>query len=161
MLQYLSDWDFSLFFYSHLNLFFKKNCAKQFFFWPNVQKIYTYVFQKHTNFYTFIPSIFVKLHNWDDINPPATLAIPNYPALKRSIRYEIIANVSSQTKKHTVFPHIVSEETILFWLLPYVLWPLITVHKCAETIQGRKLYEEIRYVLFTLPQDEILCSKVN
>jgi hypothetical protein len=39
----------------------------------------------------------------------------------------------------TVFPHIVSAETILFWLWPYVLWPLITVHLCAETIQGRKL----------------------
>ena len=37
------------------------------------------IFQKQTNFYTFIPSIFVKLHNWDDINPPATLAIQNYP----------------------------------------------------------------------------------
>ena len=47
----------------------------------------------------------------------------------------------------TVFPHIVSAETILFWLWPYVLWPLISVHKCAETIQGRKLYEEIRYVI--------------
>ena len=50
---------------------------------------------------------------------------------------------------HTVFPHIVSAETILFWLWLYVLWPLITVHKCAETIQGRKLYEEIRYVAHT------------
>ena len=47
---------------------------------------------------------------------------------------------------YTVFPRIVSAETILFWIYPYVLWPLITVHKCAETIQGRKLYEEIRYV---------------
>ena len=40
----------------------------------------------------------------------------------------------------TVFPHIVSAEAILFWIFPYVLWPLITVHKCAETIQGRKLF---------------------
>ena len=24
--------------------------------------------------------------------------------------------------------------------------PKVTVHKCAETIQGRKLYEEIRYL---------------
>ena len=44
--------------------------------------------------------------------------------------------------------YLVSVETILFWLWPYVLWPLITVHKCAETIQGRKLYAEIRYVNF-------------
>ena len=45
-----------------------------------------------------------------------------------------------------VFPHIVSAETILFWLLPYVLWPLITVHKCAETIQGRKLFKGGNYM---------------
>ena len=47
---------------------------------------------------------------------------------------------------HTVFPHIVSAETILFWILPYVLWPLITVHKCAETIQGRKLFKGGNYM---------------
>ena len=35
----------------------------------------------------------------------------------------------------TVFPRIVSAETILFWIWPYVLWPLVTVHKSAETIQ--------------------------
>ena len=29
--------------------------------------------------------------------------------------------------------------------------PKVTVHKCAETIQGRKLYEEIRYV--NMPQE--------
>ena len=28
--------------------------------------------------------------------------------------------------------------------------PKVTVHKCAETIQGRKLYEEIRYVVCIL-----------
>ena len=49
----------------------------------------------------------------------------------------------------TVFPHIVSAETILFWIWPYVLWPLVTVHKCAETIQVQKLYEEIRYADLT------------
>ena len=54
--------------------------------------------------------------------------------------------ISIRFKINTVFPHIVSAETILFWVRPYVLWPLITVHKCAETIQGRKLYEEIRYL---------------
>ena len=47
---------------------------------------------------------------------------------------------------HTVFPHIVSTETILYWLRPYVLWPLITVHKCAETIQGRKLFKGGNYM---------------
>ena len=26
----------------------------------------------------------------------------------------------------------------------------VIVHKCAETIQGRKLYEEIRYIYFSL-----------
>ena len=46
---------------------------------------------------------------------------------------------------HNVFPHIVSAETILFWLWPYVLWPLITVHTGAETIQGRKLFKGGNY----------------
>ena len=46
----------------------------------------------------------------------------------------------------TIFLRIVSAETILFWILPYVLWPLITVHKCAETIQGRKLFKGGNYM---------------
>ena len=46
---------------------------------------------------------------------------------------------------HTVFPRIVSAETILFWIWPYVLWPLVTVHKSAETIQGRKLFKGGNY----------------
>ena len=58
-------------------------------------------------------------------------------------------NISAFPKENTVFPHIDSAETILFWLWPYVLWPLISVHKCAETIQGQKLYEEIRYLFFS------------
>ena len=33
--------------------------------------------------------------------------------------------------------------------------PKVTVYKCAETIQGRKLYEEIRYV------DEVSCFSVK
>ena len=45
----------------------------------------------------------------------------------------------------TVFPRIVSAETILFWSWPYVLWPLVTVHKSAETIQGRKLFKGGNY----------------
>ena len=46
---------------------------------------------------------------------------------------------------YTVFPRIVSAETVLFWTLPYVLWPLMTVHKSAETIQGRKLFKGGNY----------------
>ena len=40
---------------------------------------------------------------------------------------------------------------------------LITVHKCAETIQGRKLYEEIRYLgksFFSLTKGQLI-SKAN
>ena len=45
--------------------------------------------------------------------------------------------------QHTVFPHIVSS---LEWFSHiYVLWPLITVHKTAETIQGRKLFKGRNY----------------
>ena len=44
-----------------------------------------------------------------------------------------------------VVPQIVSGETILIWIWPYVLWPLLTVHKSAETIQKQKLFAEIRY----------------
>ena len=33
------------------------------------------------------------------------------------------------------------------------IWPKVTVHKGAETIQGRKLYEEIRYVFATYSPD--------
>ena len=46
---------------------------------------------------------------------------------------------------YTVFPRIVSAETILFWIWPDVLWPLITVHKSAENIQGRKLFKGGNY----------------
>ena len=46
---------------------------------------------------------------------------------------------------NTVFPRIVSAETILLWIWPYVLWPLNTVHKSAETIQGRKLFKGGNY----------------
>ena len=42
--------------------------------------------------------------------------------------------------KGTVFPCIAS-----FWIWPYVLWPLVTVHKSAETIQGRKLFKTRNY----------------
>ena len=36
--------------------------------------------------------------------------------------------------------------------------PKVTVHKCAETIQGRKLYEEIRYILFYAMRSESIWS---
>ena len=51
----------------------------------------------------------------------------------------------SMRKPYTVFPRIVSAETILFWIWPYVLWPLVTVHKSVETIQGRKLFKGGNY----------------
>ena len=35
----------------------------------------------------------------------------------------------------TVFPRIVSTETIPFWIWCYVLWPLITVGNCLRVIQ--------------------------
>ena len=61
-------------------------------------------------------------------------------------KFETKCPLHYKPKPCTVFPHIVSAETILFWLLPYVLWPLITVHKCAETIQGRKLFKGGNYM---------------
>ena len=50
-------------------------------------------------------------------------------------------DIVKRFKTYTIFPHIVFAETILFEFGN----PKVTVHKCAETIQGRKLYEEIRY----------------
>ena len=62
----------------------------------------------------------------------------------------------------TVFPHIVSAETILFWLWPYVLWPLISVHKCAETIQGGKLFKGGNYMRkYGFPHSELTCSHLE
>ena len=37
--------------------------------------------------------------------------------------------------------------SFLFWIWSQYIRPKVTVHKCAETIQGRKLYEDIRYIL--------------
>ena len=49
----------------------------------------------------------------------------------------------------TVFTQIVSAETILFWIWPYLLWPLTftsyTWIVAAETIQGRKLFKGGNY----------------
>ena len=47
----------------------------------------------------------------------------------------------------TVYPHIVLAETILFEFGKQYISPKVTVHKSAETIQGKKLYEEIWYVI--------------
>ena len=55
-------------------------------------------------------------------------------------------NVPALCKFWEYLPHIVSAETILCWLWPYVLWPLVTVHKSAETIQGRKLFKGGNYM---------------
>ena len=58
----------------------------------------------------------------------------------------LLANNGQKGKKiATVFPQIVSAETIIFWIQPYVLWPLITVHTGAETIQGRKIFKGGNY----------------
>ena len=49
----------------------------------------------------------------------------------------------------TVFPHIVSAETILFWIWKskgHNTW-ICGNYSREETIQGRKLYEEIRYAI--------------
>ena len=56
----------------------------------------------------------------------------------------------------------VSAETIFFWIGN----PKVTVHKCAETIQGRKLYEEIRYLAKNicyplLPQQKLNVPKLT
>ena len=52
-------------------------------------------------------------------------------------------------KLRTVFPHIVSAETILFLDLEIkgsqYIRPKVTVHKGAETIQGRKLFKGGNY----------------
>ena len=50
-----------------------------------------------------------------------------------------------KTKLCAVFPGIVSAETIIFLIWPYVLYLYVTVHKSAETIQGRKLFKGVNY----------------
>ena len=39
----------------------------------------------------------------------------------------------------------ISANSFRFWIWPYVLLPLVTVHKSAETIQGRKLFKDENY----------------
>ena len=74
-----------------------------------------------------------------------------FPFISANIIQKLVINYANSLVlafylKSTVFPRIVSAETILFWSWPYVLWPLMTVHKSVETIQGRKLFAEIRYI---------------
>ena len=56
------------------------------------------------------------------------------------------ANLSSfLTLGGQVVHNAVSAESIFFWNKSYALWPLITVHTGAETIQGRKLFKGGNY----------------
>ena len=78
---------------------------------------------------------------------------------------------------NTAFPHIVSAETILFWI--WKLWQIKIVaaifqfllnklnsscenYSREETIQGRKLYEERRYISFVCYLSKILlCTNIS
>ena len=51
-------------------------------------------------------------------------------------------DIVKRFKTYTIFPHIVFAETILFEFGN----PKVTVHKCAETIQGRKLLKGGNYM---------------
>ena len=56
---------------------------------------------------------------------------------------------SFSVKITTVFPHIVSAETIFFIVeiqRSQYIRPKVTVHKCAESIQGRKLFKGGNYM---------------
>ena len=57
-------------------------------------------------------------------------------------RNESLCYLSDRKYIHTVFPYIVSAQTILFEFGN----PKITVHKGAETIQGRKLFKGGNYM---------------
>ena len=62
--------------------------------------------------------------------------------------FAIVFSLSKYTFGNIVFPHIVSAETILFWIWSYVLWPYINVRKLfkggnysrAETIWGKTVH---------------------
>ena len=55
----------------------------------------------------------------------------------------------------TVFPRMISAETILFWIWPYLLWPFVTVHKSEESIRGNAVCfgsrVNSRLVLYSVP----------
>jgi hypothetical protein len=80
-----------------------------------------------TGAYVRIASNFVMPHTFDSTSNNTTQQskLPSYDGIGWS----------------TVFPHIVSAETILFEFGN----PKVTVHKCAETIQGRKLFKGGNY----------------
>ena len=58
------------------------------------------------------------------------------------LNLEIVAN------SNTVFPQKVSAETILFWIWKFTCSNILIF--AAETIQGRKLYDEILYLVATI-----------
>ena len=89
------------------------------------------------------------LGEWFDFSSLFINRWPNW--FNKSLGFETIKrwnyrNSALKSVSNTVFPHIVSAETILFWIQPYVLWPLVTVHTGAETIQGRKLFKGGNYM---------------
>ena len=80
----------------------------------------------------------------------------NFPNdLRRGLGYIVLKRADSggilelEKLTITVFPHIVSAETILFLDLKIqrsqYIWPKVT-HKCAETIQGGKLFRAGNYM---------------
>ena len=87
---------------------------------------------------------------WKKETPSNNPAIPPTSAIiERPVtRYVSVLEYLRAIIRYTVFPHIVSAETILFLNLEIqrsqYIRPKVTVHKGVETIQGRKLYEEIR-----------------
>ena len=66
-------------------------------------------------------------------------------------------------KVYTIFPHIVSAEIIRFWIWKskghtQYIRPKVSVNRCAETIQGRKLYEEdCTFVSLSIPLNKLSC----
>ena len=75
--------------------------------------------------------------------------LPKRPNIGRIFDFQPSIHIHYPCKKfiaNTIFPWIVSVETILFWIWPYVLWPLLTVHTSEETIQGRKLFKGGNYL---------------
>ena len=67
------------------------------------------------------------------------ISCTNFQLTKKKRVWQSVFNFSTSTVLF-VFPRIVSAETILFWIWPYVLWPLLTVHKSAETNCGNTLF---------------------
>ena len=101
--------------------------------------------------------------------PPNMLFISFFkknPAMLILVLYLPLTMPLWVVSKHldTIFPHIVFAETTFFLHLEIqrsqYISPTVTVHKGAETIQGRKLYEEIWYTDFSpyyLTHREVAC----